>query len=35
MRWLYDYAWFAGFAVSAAVYVQLMRGPGSTLRGVD
>jgi nucleobase:cation symporter-1, NCS1 family len=26
LHWLYDYAWFAGFAVSGAVYVQLMRG---------
>ncbi len=25
VRWLYDYAWFVGFAVSAAVYVALMR----------
>ncbi len=25
MRWLYDYAWFVGFAVSGAVYVMLMR----------
>jgi nucleobase:cation symporter-1, NCS1 family len=25
VRWLYDYAWFVGFAVSAAVYVGLMR----------
>jgi len=38
LRWLYDYAWFAGFAVSAAVYVQVMRGAavrgtGHTLRG--
>ena len=21
LRWLYDYAWFVGFAVSAAVYI--------------
>jgi len=26
LRWLYDYAWFVGFAVSAVLYVQLMRG---------
>jgi NCS1 family nucleobase:cation symporter-1 len=26
LRWLYDYAWFAGFGVSFAVYVALMRG---------
>jgi NCS1 family nucleobase:cation symporter-1 len=26
LRWLYDYAWFVGFAVSAAAYVILMRG---------
>jgi NCS1 family nucleobase:cation symporter-1 len=25
MRWLYDYAWFVGFAVSGAVYVILMK----------
>ena len=26
LRWLYDYAWFVGFAVSALTYVVLMRG---------
>jgi NCS1 family nucleobase:cation symporter-1 len=26
LRWLYDYAWFVGFGVSAATYVALMRG---------
>jgi NCS1 family nucleobase:cation symporter-1 len=25
LRWLYDYAWFVGFAVSAAFYTILMR----------
>jgi NCS1 family nucleobase:cation symporter-1 len=25
LRWVYDYAWFAGFGVSGALYVQLMR----------
>jgi nucleobase:cation symporter-1, NCS1 family len=25
LRWLYDYAWFVGFVVSAAVYLILMR----------
>jgi NCS1 family nucleobase:cation symporter-1 len=25
LRWLYDYAWFVGFAVSAAVYVGLTK----------
>jgi len=25
IRWLYDYAWFVGFGVSAVVYVALMR----------
>jgi NCS1 family nucleobase:cation symporter-1 len=25
MRWLYDYAWFVGFATSAAIYTVLMR----------
>jgi NCS1 family nucleobase:cation symporter-1 len=28
LRWLYDYAWFVGFAVSAGSYVALMR-PGT------
>jgi NCS1 family nucleobase:cation symporter-1 len=31
MRWLYDYAWFVGFAVSAGVYVLLMSGHRSSL----
>jgi len=26
VRWLYDYAWFVGFGLSGALYVQLMRG---------
>jgi len=26
LRWLYDYAWFVGFAVSAVAYVALMSG---------
>jgi nucleobase:cation symporter-1, NCS1 family len=26
LRWLYDYAWFVGFGVSAALYAQLARG---------
>jgi nucleobase:cation symporter-1, NCS1 family len=26
LRWLYDYAWFVGFAVSALAYLLLMRG---------
>jgi cytosine/uracil/thiamine/allantoin permease len=26
MRWVYDYAWFVGFGLSGALYVQLMRG---------
>ncbi len=29
-RWLYDYAWFVGFAVSGAVYWVAMRGEPST-----
>jgi NCS1 family nucleobase:cation symporter-1 len=30
LNWLYSYAWFVGFAVSAAVYVLLMKGtPGA------
>src|SRR5579872_327546 len=30
MRWLYDYAWFAGFGVAAAAYVAMM--PGATVQ---
>lgn len=26
LKWLYDYAWFVGFAVSAIVYIAAMRG---------
>jgi len=26
LKWLYDYAWFVGFALSAAVYTAAMRG---------
>ena len=26
LRWLYDYAWFVGFGLSALVYLALMRG---------
>jgi len=26
LRWLYDYAWFVGFAVSGGSYVMLMSG---------
>jgi NCS1 family nucleobase:cation symporter-1 len=32
LRWLYSYAWFVGFAVSAAIYVLLMRGAGTRAR---
>ncbi|HEY6343833.1 MAG TPA: NCS1 family nucleobase:cation symporter-1 [Bryobacteraceae bacterium] len=28
LRWLYDYAWFVGFAASAGCYLLLMRAPG-------
>jgi NCS1 family nucleobase:cation symporter-1 len=28
LRWLYDYAWFVGFAISGGAYVVLMSGPG-------
>lgn len=28
LRWLYDYAWFVGFAVSGGVYLALMRREG-------
>ena len=31
LGWLYSYAWFVGFAVSASVYVLLMRSRGETL----
>jgi len=27
LHWLYEYAWFVGFAVAAVVYVVLMSGP--------
>jgi NCS1 family nucleobase:cation symporter-1 len=30
LRWLYDYAWFVGFAISGGAYVVLMSGPGRT-----
>ena len=33
LRWLYDYAWFVGFAVSAGSYVLLMSGHRSSLTG--
>jgi NCS1 family nucleobase:cation symporter-1 len=26
LRWLYDYAWFVGFAMASIVYLGLMRG---------
>jgi NCS1 family nucleobase:cation symporter-1 len=26
LRWLYSYAWFVGFAVSASVYIVFMKG---------
>ncbi|MGH9659518.1 MAG: NCS1 family nucleobase:cation symporter-1, partial [Bryobacteraceae bacterium] len=29
VRWLYDYAWFVGFAVAGGVYLGLMRGERS------
>ncbi len=32
LRWLYDYAWFVGFAVSAATYVLFMRKAWSAQR---
>jgi NCS1 family nucleobase:cation symporter-1 len=31
LGWLYSYAWFVGFAVSAAVYVLLMKGKSEAL----
>ena len=31
LSWVYSYAWFAGFAVSAVVYVLLMRAKGTPL----
>jgi NCS1 family nucleobase:cation symporter-1 len=35
LRWLYDYAWFVGFAISSGLYVLLMRGtePMETAEG--
>lgn len=33
VRWLYDYAWFVGFAVAGAIYFILMRGAPVRLRG--
>jgi NCS1 family nucleobase:cation symporter-1 len=33
LRWLYDYAWFVGFAVSAGSYVLLMSGRRLSLTG--
>jgi NCS1 family nucleobase:cation symporter-1 len=27
LRWLYEYAWFVGFAVAALLYLALMSGP--------
>jgi NCS1 family nucleobase:cation symporter-1 len=35
VRWLYDYAWFVGFAVSGGAYIALMSGQGqiNTKRG--
>jgi NCS1 family nucleobase:cation symporter-1 len=41
MRWLYEYAWFVGFGVSAALYAALMRnrrafaGSGRTAAAVE
>jgi NCS1 family nucleobase:cation symporter-1 len=31
LRWLYDYAWFVGFAVAGAVYFATMRSHGSRI----
>jgi len=33
LSWLYSYAWFVGFAVSAGVYIALMKGRGENLAG--
>ncbi|MFN7935411.1 MAG: NCS1 family nucleobase:cation symporter-1 [Bryobacteraceae bacterium] len=30
LRWLYDYAWFIGFAVAGMSYLALMHAPGGT-----
>ncbi len=35
LRWLYDYAWFVGFIVSAGIYVFLMSGRGGNFEGSD
>ncbi|HEY1493446.1 MAG TPA: NCS1 family nucleobase:cation symporter-1 [Candidatus Solibacter sp.] len=32
LKFLYDYAWFVGFAVAGAVYVTLMRGSGAAAK---
>jgi NCS1 family nucleobase:cation symporter-1 len=31
LRWLYDYAWFVGFGLSALIYLGLMRGVATKL----
>jgi len=33
LGWLYSYAWFVGFAVSASVYILPMKGKGETHAG--
>ena len=33
LSWLYSYAWFVGFAVSAGIYIALMKGRGENLAG--
>jgi len=33
LKFLYDYAWFVGFAVAGAVYVSLMRRTGTEAKG--
>jgi NCS1 family nucleobase:cation symporter-1 len=33
LGWLYSYAWFVGFAVSASVYILLMKGQGDSNAG--
>jgi NCS1 family nucleobase:cation symporter-1 len=33
LGWLYSYAWFVGFAVSASVYILLMKGQGESNAG--
>jgi NCS1 family nucleobase:cation symporter-1 len=35
LRWLYDYAWFVGFALSGSVYVLSMPRPETRMRSAQ